>query len=95
MVGIVIGVMLLLAIICAVLLVVKRRQGGEMFSFQRLKSLRLRGTDTGFDNATYDRSMDKVNINDSNGHIHENGKNGRVSNGNSVGFRDFSEDMDC
>ena len=66
-----------------------------MFSWQRLKALRPGGNDSGFDNATYDKGLDKVNINDKNGHVHQNGTNGRVSNGNSVGFRDFSEDNDC
>ncbi|XP_045209803.2 macrophage mannose receptor 1-like isoform X2 [Mercenaria mercenaria] len=79
-VGIVVGTLLILAIACVALLIVKRRSDGNMFSFHRLIG---RGGVGGFDNAAYDKGMDSVNIT-------KNGKNGHVTNGNSVVFADFS-----
>lgn len=85
--GIVVGVLVLLIIVCAVLILVKKRSGGRFFSFQRLGG----SGDAGFDNAAYDKGMDSVNINGTSGNKLKNGTNGNISNGNSVGFADFSD----
>lgn len=81
------GVLVCLIIVCVVLIVVKKRSGGRLFSFQRFGG----SGDAGFDNAAYDKGMDSVNINGSSGNKLKNGKNGNISNGNSVVFADFSD----
>jgi len=75
--GIIVGVILGLGLMAFILLVIKHRSGGRLFSFKMLRN------EGGFDNAAYDRTMDTVKINGS----LETSKNGH-SNG-SVQFQDF------
>ncbi|XP_052803256.1 macrophage mannose receptor 1-like isoform X2 [Mya arenaria] len=58
--GIIVGILVLLTVICLVLIILKRQSGGQMFQFAKFAN-----GDSGFDNATYDRSIDSVQINGS------------------------------
>ena len=83
-VGIIIGVLLALVIVCGVLMLLKHRSGNQFFNFRRLRG------QPGFDNACYDKSSEEVSINNTSDQV--NGHASKVAYVNTnLNFADFRE----
>ncbi|KAL4228716.1 chromatin-modulating protein mrc1 [Mactra antiquata] len=84
--GIVIGVLALLVLICAGLLLYRKRNGGMNIPFKTFSNGSMAN---GLVNASYDTGYDKVSINGTNGSVkYVNGNHGNHANSDSVGFAD-------